>query len=562
MPLLIHNGVDAVRIRKANEVAAWGHRRHENRVEPIAKPAFDVPFKLKRKERIFTIGSCFARHVETELIQRGFRIPMRDLLAQPAFSDVDTEVVNNFGIPSIYNELAWAFGAENFDEDLAFVEVQKDKFVDLHMVNSIRPAPLELVRERRRGLIEATRTLAKCRVLIMTLGLVELWWDEQAQLYLNTAPLPSVMKKWPERFSLHVLNFEDCRDYLNRALDLCFANGPKNLQVILTVSPVPMMQTHRRMDVMTANSYSKSVLRAVVEHIVTERDQICYFPSYESVTYSDRQIAWADDFVHVSSDIVAFNVERMVNAFTGKKVAENLALPDGSQMPREDAAALLLAERAKQARLNGDGSFFAEHEGTASTSPAYAIEYARFLADKGDYASLIALLENDERLDAQILRAQSLLKIEKYEQVITLVNKICEQGLKGDLHWRMLLEATAAVGTVDDVLAVEQRWIDHNHRHYFFAKHWVGHTLRKIGEYDLAIGRLTDAIEDGQKTPQLSIELALCFLAVDRRDDALDILDNVPGATDSQIQRIRQLRERAQTRLQKGRRRKAAPTAE
>lgn len=551
MPLLIHNGVDAIRIRKANNVAAWGHRRHENRVEPIAKPAFDVPFKLKRNESIFTIGSCFARHVETELIQRGFRIPARDLLAMPTFTDVGTEVVNNFGIPSIYNELAWAFGEQRFSEDLAFVEVQKDKFVDLHMVNSIRPAPLELVRERRRGLIEATRTLAKCRVLIMTLGLVELWWDEQAQIYLNTSPLPSVLNRWPERFSLHVLNFDDCRDYLNRTLNLCFANGPKNLQIIMTVSPVPMMQTHRQMDVITANSYSKSVLRAVAEHVVTERSQVCYFPSYESVTHSDRQIAWTDDFVHVSSDIVAFNVERMVNAFTGKKVNENSILPDATQMPREDTPALLLAEEAKQARMNGDEAFFTEHMDAAAKSPAFAIEYARFLADQGEHEGLIALLENDERLDAQILRARSLLEIDEYRHVITLVDKICEQGLKGDLHWRILLDATVAIGTIDDIFAVERRWIGHNHRHYDIAKLWVGRALRKMGEYDLAVERLIDAMKDGEKTPALCIEFALCFTALDRNEEALDALHNITGATDWQIKRIRQLREKIETNIRR-----------
>ena len=205
MPIASLNGPEALRIRKANRLSSWGVRDQENRVEPVTKPAFDVPFQLKPGESIFTIGSCFARHVEGELRAQGFRIPMRELFSTDAFKDLPPAIVNNFGTPSIYNEFAWAFGEETFDEETAIVKVGRDKYADLHMVNSIRPAPLEDVLARRRGLMEVTRSLADCRVLIITLGLAEVWWDEQAQVYLNTAPLPSVMKASPERFSLHVL---------------------------------------------------------------------------------------------------------------------------------------------------------------------------------------------------------------------------------------------------------------------------------------------------------------------------------------------------------------------
>lgn len=551
MPLLIHNGPEAVRIRKSNNVSTWGNRLEDNRVEPVAKPAFDVPFKFKRNERIFTIGSCFARHVESELIKRGFRIPMRDLLAQPAFADVNVEVVNNFGTPSIYNELAWAFGAQDFDEADAFVEIGPDKFVDLHMINSIRPAPVELLRERRRGLFEATRMLSQCRVLIMTLGLVELWWDEQAQIYLNTAPLPSVLKKWPDRFSLHVLTFDECRDYLNRALDLCIANGPRNLQIVLTVSPVPMMQTHRRMDVMTANSYSKSVLRAVAEHVVAERGQVCYFPSYESVTYSDRRIAWMDDLVHVTRDIVAFNVERMVNAFTGRTTDTEWILPDEAQLPAEDAAALILAERANQARLRDDEAFFAEHRDAAATSPAFRLEYARLLADRNAHEDLVALLSDDTRIETRLLCAQSLMKLGEYGQAAAIAGRICDDPPKGDLHWRILIDATARAGTLDDLFAVERRWIEHDSRYRYMAKVYAGRALRHIRNHEAAIERFRDAVGIGEKTPSIAIQLADCLIATNRYREAIDAMDGVTGANDGQIHRLQLLRERAGRRLGK-----------
>ncbi|MFN2259920.1 MAG: GSCFA domain-containing protein, partial [Parasphingopyxis sp.] len=299
MPLVSLSGPQALATRKSNPVAHWGDRNLENRVEPVTKPAFDVPFRLEPGEAIFTIGSCFARNIEHELAQRGFKIPMRDLFKTDAFKGLDTEIVNNFGTPSIYNEIAWAFGEQQFDYDLGFCEVSPGKFVDLQMVPGIRAASLDLVRARREGLFRATREMARCRIVIMTLGLVELWWDEEAQLYLNSTPLPSVLRNAPERFSLHVLNFEECRDYLQSAFEVMFRHGHEDLRVILTVSPVPMMATHRRTDVISANCYSKSVLRAVAEHLVEADERITYFPSYETVTLSNRKAAWNDDLVHV-----------------------------------------------------------------------------------------------------------------------------------------------------------------------------------------------------------------------------------------------------------------------
>ncbi|QLC22990.1 hypothetical protein HFP51_12820 [Parasphingopyxis sp. CP4] len=542
MPLVVHNALDAVRIRKSNPVAAWGNRGDENRIEPVTKPEFDVPFQFKQKERIFTIGSCFARNVEKELLARGFRIPMRELLEKPAFDGVNAEVVNNFGTPSIYNELAWAFGADTFDENLGFVEVQNGKFIDLHMVNSIKPAPIELLRKRRDGLAKAIQMLKKCRILVMTLGLVELWWDNEAQVYLNTTPLPSVLRSWPGRFELHVLTFDECRDYLDRALDLCFAHGHRNLQIILTVSPVPMMMTHRRMDVITANNYSKSVLRTVAEHVVSDRDRLCYFPSYESVTHSDRQIAWTNDFVHVTEDIVAFNVERMVNAFTGKSRADaNSAFPAEHNLPSESVDALILAERAIEARIHNDEKFFADNAAQAAQSPAFRLEYARYLVDRFEYATAARLLLDDPRSEARLVRATALLKDGDHAAAFAVAESIASHDHKGDLHWRTMVEAAIEMGSRDKILETETRWLEMHPRQRYFAKFVVGRALRRMKDYRLALERLEDALACGEKTPPLAVETAYCLSELGEHEAVKTMLEGVAAANEWQVAQVQRL---------------------
>jgi hypothetical protein len=85
--------------------------------------------------------------------------------------------------------------------------------------------------------------------------------------------------------------------------------------VILTVSPVPLAATFTGRDVLVANMYSKSVLRAVAEEIRARFDFVDYFPSYESVMLSPRATTWEEDGVHVADAAVAVNVRRMVEAY-------------------------------------------------------------------------------------------------------------------------------------------------------------------------------------------------------------------------------------------------------
>lgn len=54
--------------------------------------------------------------------------------------------------------------------------------------------------------------------------------------------------------------------------------------VILTVSPVPLMATYEEEHVLVATTYSKSVLRVAAEMISKTHENVVYFPSFEIIT--------------------------------------------------------------------------------------------------------------------------------------------------------------------------------------------------------------------------------------------------------------------------------------
>jgi len=53
-----------------NRDSKWPDRA-SNRVEPVCLPAIKPGFSIARDASIFTIGSCFARHIEFALADHG-----------------------------------------------------------------------------------------------------------------------------------------------------------------------------------------------------------------------------------------------------------------------------------------------------------------------------------------------------------------------------------------------------------------------------------------------------------------------------------------------------------
>ena len=87
---------------------------------------------------------------------------------------------------------------------------------------------------------------------------------------------------------------------LEAIYDLLTRYGHPDFHVIVTVSPVPLMNTFSTMDIVTANAWAKSLLRAVAQEWAMAHANVDYFPSYEMVQNSDRAAVWETDLRHVT----------------------------------------------------------------------------------------------------------------------------------------------------------------------------------------------------------------------------------------------------------------------
>jgi hypothetical protein len=84
---------------------------------------------------------------------------------------------------------------------------------------------------------------------------------------------------------------------------------------LVTVSPVPFSDTFSGQGVVIANTYSKSVLRAVAQDWARSSERVDYFPSYEMVMLSAPDAAWLPDHRHVHREHVEKIVETFLTAY-------------------------------------------------------------------------------------------------------------------------------------------------------------------------------------------------------------------------------------------------------
>lgn len=339
MPLKSMPASDAWRTIRKNKGAFWPARASEpTRLEPICLPNIEPSFKLRPAENVFTIGSCFARNIERHLARLGYKIPARDYVPAELVGLPLDGFMNKFTPHSMLNELRWALTPQTAPApEGAFLAQNDGTVLDGQLMSKINVSPERAV-ERRREITDVFRGITDCRVVIITLGLVEAWYDKVNGLYLNRSLPEYNSVSEPDRFEFHVLSFNELYQATRELMETILERGHPETRIVLTVSPVPLTATFTENDVLSSNMYSKSVLRAVAEHIVSEFDAIDYFPSYESIMLSDRASTWQDDLIHVRDEIVGVNVGRMAEAYAPSARHAEVARKIHKQVPAGSAA--------------------------------------------------------------------------------------------------------------------------------------------------------------------------------------------------------------------------------
>ena len=190
-----------------NAFSTWADARIRTSVrERLAQGLLaphDIPkFQIAADDVFFCIGSCFARVIEDGLISRGLDVASGGLQLEPVRARKRrTAIVNKFTTPSMRNELEWAFGERPFPDE-ALIVTPEGTF-DLQLKPNIAPGEHAAVQARRAIITDYFARLRRASVVIMTLGLSEVWFDNLAGIYLNGVPSRELAVRYPGRFTVH-----------------------------------------------------------------------------------------------------------------------------------------------------------------------------------------------------------------------------------------------------------------------------------------------------------------------------------------------------------------------
>jgi len=251
--------------------------------------------------RVVAIGSCFARYFILWLAEHGFN----DSMPQSPYNALLRFSSQLESPASIAQQFRWAFG-ELDDKTVLWIDKNKEVFE---------------ASEERRQLVRDT--LLATDVLILTLGLSEVWYDRVTGEPLWRA-LP-VDQFDPERHVFRVETMAQTLQWLEMIERLRARHVP-DMKIIFTVSPVPLGLTFRPVSAVTANSASKAIVRAALDEFLRNHQEevgrrLFYFPSYELVAnyFIDP---YEPDNRHVSPTVAAGIIRCFVKHYCSADMIE------------------------------------------------------------------------------------------------------------------------------------------------------------------------------------------------------------------------------------------------
>jgi hypothetical protein len=252
-------------------------------------PDGNFPFRpdpgpvITRATRIASLGSCFAREIKRRLVQRGFSYIAEEAHHPAAVhaSAAWERVYNTFCMRQIFE-----YTFESWQPELRWWQAPRsgkiqDPYRRVILYESREQAEADFARHRE----HSRRALSAAEVLIITLGLTEVWQDRFDQSVISLPAGPYVNEGGSmQRYGFRVSRTRENLANLERIHAILARHNP-GCRIIVTLSPVNLWATFRRdIDVISASCNSKSTLRAAADEFAAAHENVSYFPAFEMAT--------------------------------------------------------------------------------------------------------------------------------------------------------------------------------------------------------------------------------------------------------------------------------------
>ncbi len=270
----------------------------------------DTGLKITQATPIASLGSCFAREIKRRLTQRGYNYVTEET-HHPASIHASAaweRVYNTFCMRQIFE-----YTFEEWQPDLRWWIAPESRKVQDPYRRIILYDDLEAAEEDfERHQEHSRKALQDAEVLILTLGLTEIWQDRKDGSVISLPSGPYVNEGGNmDRYEFRVSRYGENLANLERIQAIMARHNP-GCKLLITISPVNLWATFRKdLDVISASCNSKSTLRAVADEFVARHDNVFYFPAFEMATIYQplsglTQFADGRENYHVNKPTVKF----------------------------------------------------------------------------------------------------------------------------------------------------------------------------------------------------------------------------------------------------------------
>ncbi len=240
-------------------------------------------FAISRNTPIVSIGSCFAREIKRRLVRRNYNY-LTEETHQPATIHASAAWERVYSTHCMRQIFEYTF--EQWQPELRWWTAPKSKQIQdpyrrVILYDHLKEAEEDF--ELHRHL--SRKVLQNAEVLIITLGLTEIWQDTIDGSVICVPAGPYVDEGGDmRRYRFRVSRYAENLNNLERIHDIMAAHNP-DCKIIITISPVNLWATFRQnMDVISASCNSKSTLRAVADEFTERHENVYYFPAFEMAT--------------------------------------------------------------------------------------------------------------------------------------------------------------------------------------------------------------------------------------------------------------------------------------
>jgi hypothetical protein len=304
---------------------------YDNPFDPEHFPFPPEPgLTLDRTTPIASMGSCFAREIRRRLVQYGYNY-IREESDHPASVHASAAWERTYNTFSMRQIFEYTFGS--FEPEVRWwispvTGTVQDPFRRVVTYPDLETARLDFARHRKCS----ARALTRARVLILTLGLTEIWRDRRDGSVICLPSGPYVNEGGSmDRYEFVVSRYPENLENLEAIHGIMARHNPE-CRIVVTVSPVNLWATFRRdSDVISASCNSKSTLRAAADAFVAAHDNTVYFPAYEIATLFTMMrgqscfLEERENF-HVNKPTVKFIMKQFFRRYSteSKPMGENL----------------------------------------------------------------------------------------------------------------------------------------------------------------------------------------------------------------------------------------------